>query len=156
MRYDKISSLIWFVGSILIILGSLAYPFGSWDRPGPGFLPLLCGSIIGALSLVIFIQASLRDKGKTKREEDGSFFTARWTKLVTALILLLAYAFFFETFGFLTMTFVFMILVLKLVEPTKWRVALIVSVLTTTICYFLFEKWLKIPMPAGFWPDFFG
>lgn len=155
MRYDKVSSLTWLVCSIGIILGSLAYSFGRWSHPGPAFLPLLCGIIMAALSLIIFVQAILKDKAGAKKKEEGSFLTARWGKLVSALIILFAYAFFFEIFGFLTMTFVFMLFVLKVVEPTKWRTALIASVLTTTFSYLLFESWLKVPMPRGFWTSLF-
>jgi hypothetical protein len=53
------------------------------------------------------------------------------------------------------MTFGFMLFTLKVVEPTKWRTAVIASVLATTFSYFLFESWLKVPMPRGFWPDLF-
>ena len=155
MRYDKISSLVWLIGSIAIIAGSLVYSFGSWAHPGPAFLPLWCGIVMAALSLIVFIQAIRKDKAATEEKEESSFFTARWGKLVAALIILFAYAFLFETLGFVLVTFVFMLLVLKVVEPTKWSTALIVSVLTTAFSYLLFESWLKVPMPRGFWPNLF-
>lgn len=156
MRYDKVSSLIWLGGSIAIIFSSLAYSFGSWSHPGPAFLPLLCGIIMAVLSLVIFIQGTIKGRaGAKKKEEDRTFFTARWDKLAAALIILFAYAFFFDILGFLMMTFAFMLFVLKVVEPTRWRTALITSVLTTGVSYLLFESWLKVPMPKGFWPSLF-
>lgn len=154
-RYDKVSSLAWLMASIAIIMGSSTYSFGKWSNPGPAFLPLWCGIIMAALSLIVFVQAILKDKAEAKEKEEVSFFTARWSKLVATLIILFAYAFFIEIFGFLMMTFVFMILALKVVEPTKWETALITSVLATTLSYFLFESWLKVPMPRGFWPDLF-
>jgi len=156
-RYDKVSSLAWLIASIAIIVGSSAYSFGSWAHPGPAFLPLWCGIIMAALSLIVFVQAISKDKveAKEKEKEESSFFTARWSKLVAVLIILFAYAFLLETFGFLMMTFAFMLFVLKAVEPTKWRTAVIISVLATTLSYFLFESWLKVPMPRGFWPDLF-
>jgi putative tricarboxylic transport membrane protein len=155
VQYDKISSLVWLVGSIAIILGSLAYPFGSWSHPGPSFLPLLCGVIMATLSLVVFGQAIIKDRVEAKRKEESSFFTARWGKLIAALLILFAYAFFLEILGFLMMTFVFMLFTLKVVEPTKWRTTLLSSVLATIVSYFLFESWLKVPMPKGFWPNLF-
>jgi putative tricarboxylic transport membrane protein len=92
---------------------------------------------------------------KAKGKEESSFFTARWGKLVAALGILFAYALLLESFGFLLMTFVFILFTLKVVEPTKWRTAVIASVLATTFSYFLFESWLKVPMPKGFWPNLF-
>lgn len=155
MRYDKISSLVWLIASIAIILGSFTYSYGSWAHPGPAFLPLWCGIIMAALSFIIFIQGIRKDKLEAKEKEESSFFTTRWSKLIAALFILFAYAFLLETFGFLMMTFVFMLFVLKVVEPTKWRTTVIVSVLTTTFSYFLFESWLKVPMPRGFWSNLF-
>jgi len=155
MAYDKISSLVWLVVSIAIILGALAYSFGGWSHPGAAFLPLLCGIIMAGLSLIVFLQGVTKEKGKAKGKEESSFFTARWGKLVAALGILFAYALLLENLGFLMMTFGFMLFTLKVVEPTKWRTAVIASVLATTFSYFLFESWLKVPMPRGFWPDLF-
>jgi hypothetical protein len=155
MQYDKVSSLAWLAGSMGIIVGSLAYSFGTWSQPGPAFLPLLCGAVMAILSLVIFAQSILTDRRGDKGRGGGSFFTARWAKLAAALMILFAYSFFLERFGFPMMTFIFMIFTLKVVEPTGWRKALLVSVLATIVCYFLFESWLKIPMPKGFWPSLF-
>ena len=155
MRYDKASSLTWLAGSLVIILGSRAYSFGTWSHPGPAFLPLLCGIIMAALSLIIFVQAILRDRKGVQEEDVSSFFTGRWAKLVAALFILFAYPFFLESLGFVPMTFVFMLFTLKVVEPTKWRTSLLASVLATTVCYFLFNSWLKVPMPKGFLPDLF-
>ena len=154
-RLDKISSLVWLIVSIAIILGSLAYSFGSWSHPGPAFLPLLCGIIMAALSSIVFFQGIIKERVKAKGKEESSFFTARWGKLVAALGILFAYALLLESFGFLLMTFVFILFTLKVVEPTKWRTAVIVSVLATAVSYFLFESWLKVPMPRSFWPDLF-
>jgi putative tricarboxylic transport membrane protein len=155
MPYDKISSLVWLMVSIAIIIGSLAYSVGTWAQPGPGFLPLLCGVIMATLSLIIFFQGIMKGKAKAKAKEEGSFLTARWGKLIAALAILFTYAFLIEEFGFLLMTFVFMLFTLKVVEPTRWRTAVIVSVLATILSYFLFEVWLKVPMPKGFWPNLF-
>lgn len=110
---------------------------------------------MAALSLVVFGQAIIKDKAEAKRKEESSFFTARWGKLIAALFILLAYAFLLEILGFLMMTFVFMLFTLKVVEPTKWRTTLLSSVLATIVSYFLFESWLKVPMPKGFWSNLF-
>ncbi|HSR10013.1 MAG TPA: tripartite tricarboxylate transporter TctB family protein [Thermodesulfobacteriota bacterium] len=155
MQYDKVSSLVWLGVSVFIFAGSLAYTFGSWSHPGPAFLPLLCGAVMAVLSFVIFVQSVLKARAGGVKKEQAAFFTARWARLVSAVGILFAYAIFFEAVGFLAMTFLFMIFVLKVVEPSRWRTALLASVLTTGFSYLLFESWLKVPMPKGFWPGLF-
>jgi hypothetical protein len=152
---NKVSSLAWLMASIAIIAGSSAYSLGTLSRPGPAFLPLGCGIIMTVLSLVVFGQAVLRDKGKATKNEEGSLLTARWPRLVAALAILFAYAFLLEFFGYLMMTLVFMLFVLKVVEPVDWRTAILEAGLAAGGSYFLFEFWLKVPLPKGIWPDLF-
>ncbi|MCX5906329.1 MAG: tripartite tricarboxylate transporter TctB family protein [Deltaproteobacteria bacterium] len=153
-RYDKKSSLIWFIFSLCIIGGASAYPFGVLSRPGPGFLPTVCGVIMAGLSLVVFFQAFGGDqKGK---DEGKSFFTARWPRLVAALVILLAYGFLVEPVGYLAATFIFILLALKVVEPSRWRTALLEAVLATVLSYAVFELWLNVQLPKGFWPRLFS
>jgi len=154
-RYDKVSSLTWLMVSIAIIVGSTAYSFGGWSHPGPAFLPLWCGVIMGALALVVFVQAVLKGKSEAGGQEGESLLTSRWPKLIAALVILFAYAFLLEPFGYLIMTFVFMLFVLKVVEPTKWGTAVIEALLATGVSYSLFELWLKVPLPRGIWPTIF-
>jgi len=154
-RVDKVSSFAWLMASMAIIAGSSAYSLGTLSRPGPAFLPLGCGIIMAVLSLVVFGQAVLRDKGKATKNEEGSLLTARWPRLVAALAILFAYAFLLEFFGFAMMTLVFMLFVLKVVDPADWWTAILEAVLAAGVSYFLFEFWLKVPLPKGIWLDLF-
>jgi putative tricarboxylic transport membrane protein len=154
-RYDKKSSIIWFIFSLCIIGGASAYPVGVLSRPGPGFLPTICGAIMAGLSLVVFSQALWHEKGK-KMEAGEPFFTTRWPKLVAALVILLAYGFLVEPIGYIAATFIFILLTLKVVEPSRWRTALLEAVLATGFSYSLFELWLKVQLPRGFWPQLFS
>ena len=71
------------------------------------------------------------------------------------LAILFAYAFLVEFFGYLMMTLVFLLFVLKVVEPANWRTAILEAVLAAGASYSLFELWLKVPLPKGIWPDLF-
>ena len=75
--------------------------------------------------------------------------------MVAALAILFAYAFLLEFFGYLMMTLVFMLFVLKVVEPADWWTAILEAVLAAGVSYFLFEFWLKVPLPKGIWSDLF-
>jgi putative tricarboxylic transport membrane protein len=153
--FDKKSSLVWFFFSLLVILGSTKYSFGVLSRPGPGFLPMLCGITMASLSLMVFLRAVWQEK-KGAKIKGEAFLTSRWPKIVTVLIFLLAYWFFLETLGYLVMTFIFIILVLKVVDPGSWRSALIEAVGAAVFSYLLFEVWLQVQLPKGFWPNLFS
>jgi putative tricarboxylic transport membrane protein len=154
-RLDKVSSFAWLMASVAIIAGSSVYSLGTLSRPGPAFLPLGCGIIMAVLSLVVFGQAVLRDKGRASKNEEDSVLTTRWPRLVAALAILFAYAFLLEFFGYPMMTLAFMLFVLKVVEPADWWTAILEAVLATGVSYFLFEFWLKVPLPKGIWLDLF-
>jgi hypothetical protein len=153
--FEKASSLAWLIVSLLIIAGSSTYSFGTWSRPGPAFLPLWCGIIMAAFAATIYIQATLKSRKKAQVKEKVSFLPPRWPKLVAVLIVLCAYTFLIESLGFLTVTFITMLALLKLVEQTKGGTALMEAVLATLISYAVFELWLKVPLPQGFWPMLF-
>ena len=71
-RFEKKSSLIWLISSLIIIGIASTYPFGTWSRPGPGFLPLLCGIVMAVLSAVVLLQALWESRRIEKKTEgDG-------------------------------------------------------------------------------------
>jgi len=150
---EKVSSLAWLMVSLAIIVGSSAYPIGTFSHPGPSFLPLSCGLIMAVLSALIFFQAMAAGREKGKRREP--FFTARWPKLAAALFILFGFTFLLDSLGYILMTFIFMFFALKVVEPVKWRTALLEAVLAAGASYALFEWWLKVPLPKGTWLRFF-
>jgi putative tricarboxylic transport membrane protein len=152
-QFQKVSSLAWLVVSLAIIVGSSAYPVGTLSHPGPSFLPFSCGIIMAVLSAIVFFQAMGAGREKEKKREP--FLTTRWPKLAAALFILFGYTFLLESFGYILMTFIFMFFVLKVVEPVKWRAALLEAVLAAGASYALFEWWLKVPLPKGTWLRFF-
>jgi len=147
-KYEKISSLLWLLFSAAIIAYSLSYPFGTWRNPGPGFLPFWCGIIMAGLSSIIFIH-NAHEKKDLIKEREGRFFTSRWPHLIIMLIILFSYPLMLETLGFIITTFLFLILIFKIIEPMKWGLSLISSGSITIISYILFELFLKVPMPKG-------
>lgn len=154
-HFEKASSLAWLIVSLAIVAGSSTYSFGTWSRPGPAFLPLWCGIIMAVFSATIYIQATLKSRKEARAKEKVSFLPSRWPKLVAVLVVLCAYALLIESLGFLAITFITMLALLKLVEQTKGWTALTEAVLATLTSYAVFELWLKVPMPKGFWPGLF-
>ncbi len=112
------------------------------------------GIIMATFAAITFFQAARRGK-KEVGEKEVSFLTPKWPKLVAMLIILMAYALLLESLGFIAITFIALICLLKSVESTKWRIALVEASLATFVSYTLFGLWLKVPLPKGFWPSLF-
>jgi len=151
-RYDRISSLFLMVVSLAIVGGSLAYSFGTWSQPGPAFLPLWCGVIMGFFSVNIFLQSLWRRKkmeGGGKEMEVVSFFTDRWPKLLATVAILISYYFFLEVLGYILCTFGLMFFLLRVVETKRWRTVLLEAFLATAASFALFELWMKVRLPKG-------
>lgn len=154
-RYDKISGFVWLGVSLGIIASTWHYSFGTLGKPGTGFVPLVSGVVMACLSLGIIVQAFFRPKEGNEEKEKSSFLNDRWPKLVFTLIILFSYSFLLNALGFILTTFALVLLLLKIVEPTKLRTAVVEAVLTTGACYLLFYIVLKVPMPKGVWERFF-
>jgi putative tricarboxylic transport membrane protein len=147
-RYDRMSSLAWLAFAIYICIASSRLSFGSFDRPGPGFLPLLVGILLGVFSIIAFLQASL---SSGRQEEVASWHPGeKWKKLVLVLVVLFAFSFFLEILGFLVCTFILLILLFRFgSESKKWPAAIAGSAVASLGSYAIFELWLQTQLPKG-------
>ncbi len=134
---------------VLICLGSVKLSLGNFRNPGPGFLPFITGAALTGLALVVFLQSRRTGQG----DKEGKPFLAdkaKGLKAVLTLIGLLAYAVGMEYLGFLLSTTLFLAFLLGVVEPQKWYVVVLGSILSSVASYTLFEILLKSPLPKGF------
>ena len=145
--YDQGSSLFWLLLSISVFVESLRLGVGSLHAPGMGLMPLGISGLLGIISIILFLQTSLRKEvGKREAPFSGIF----WKRVLFFIIIVSLYAIFLEDVGYLISTFLLLILLrLNVERPRAWRV-LVFSFLVTTITYTVFSKWLKCPLPYGF------
>ena len=147
-RYDQMSSLVWLILAICICIESSRLSFGSFHNPGPGFLPLLVGLILGIFSLIVFLQATL--SGKPQESLPPWYPKERWRKLIWVLIALFSYAVCLETLGFLISTFLLLVFLFRYgMEPKRWVVAIGASAMASFSSYAVFELWLRTQLPRG-------
>ena len=147
MKRDQASSLPWIGLAIFICEETLRkLPLGSLSDPGPGFLPLIAGTIIGILALSNFLISTIRETSK-----DWSWFPRRWRTLGFILVALFAWAFLLETLGFLVGTFLMMASLFFEANPQRWFLALGGSAILVLATYLIFDVWLLIQLPRGIW-----
>ena len=145
-NHDQQSSLVWLLLAVLICVESLRrLPLGSFNDPGPGFLPLLVGILLGVLSVICFLQA--RREGLPS----GAWFSReRWKNLAWVLAALLAYAAVLDLLGFLVSTFLLLVVLFRCgLEPQRWAWAIGGSAIASLSCYVVFELWLHTQLPPG-------
>ncbi|HEU4345885.1 MAG TPA: tripartite tricarboxylate transporter TctB family protein [Candidatus Binatia bacterium] len=142
MPRDLTTSLFWLAIAIFASLeGFTNLKLGTLRSPGPGFFPFWGGILLGLFSLVLLAR-SLRS-----REEPG-FGDIQWRALHVVLGTVLAYLLLLETLGFVTVTFVFLLL-LFCFGKTGWIKSGAWSAIATVLIYALFRFWLQVQLPRG-------
>lgn len=151
MRLVKICcGLFWLLFSVVISREAFRLPMGEMRDPGAGFFPLLIALVTGLLALIALVQAF-----RTKREQrDGSQVSRpeepfRWWSLVIIVAALGAYALTLQEIGFLVNTFLFMFLLVKVIEPQSWAKSLIAALITAVVSELFFNVLLKAQIPQG-------
>ena len=144
-RLDLQSSFFWMILSAVTVFLSSKLPFGSVANPGAGFLPLLVGILMLLLSLILFVQSSL------KREKERK---ALWAKGGTGRVLLIlasliVYGFLLESLGFILMTFLLMGFLLLAIGSQRIVLVVLISLFSSIGCYAVFQLWLEVQLPKG-------
>jgi putative tricarboxylic transport membrane protein len=142
MSRDLTSALFWLAIAIFFsIEGLTQLKLGTLHQPGPGFFPFWAGVLLGILSLILLINS-------LKNRERLSLSGLKSTKFLLATGAILAYLLLLETLGFVTITFLFLLLLLRL-EYKGWMFSAASALAGTVAAYALFQLWLKTQLPAG-------
>ena len=149
-RQDQLSSLVLFLIGLFIITASFSMlKIGSLLNPGPGLFPGLTGFLLIVFSLAILLRATF---GHTSEEKGVRSLWAglNWPKVLYTTGVLLIYAIALNMIGFLIMTLLLLIFLLRIVEPKKWKLTITVSILASVISYLIFDRILQVQLPRGF------
>ncbi len=148
--HDRAASVFWLMIGSYVAVHTYKLGLGSFRRPGPGlvfFLSSLLFIALGAIDLAgTFVRESRKDKEKEKKP---LWREVRWQKVLVVLVGLSVYVYIFNFVGFILSTFLLLVFLFKAVEPTKWWVAIVSSVITIIFSYLIFEIWLQVPFPKG-------
>jgi hypothetical protein len=144
-KNDRFTSLIWAAIGFYVAFEGYQLELGTLHKPMPGFMIFWTGFILAGLSLGLFFQTFLYSKG-TKKNLWRGFQWPRGLKLMLALIV---YVSIFRWLGFILGTFFLLLFLFKGLEPQKWSAALILSIVTTILCFFVFKVLLEVQFPEG-------
>jgi len=111
-----------------------------------GFITFGAATLLGFLSIALFLQASF-----TKKEAQAKplFGGTLWQRILFVLMALLIYSWVMSVAGYLISTFLLMAFLFWIVKGQKWWGVLTWASLITLISYFVFSKWLGCQFPEG-------
>ncbi len=148
---ELVSSGVLMMLGLVVIGGAARYAFGTLSNPGPGFFPVILGSLLVILSGIRLVRILFQCFTRREEIKRSSFFSgplsAKRVIIIFASLLFLRFAFPF--LGLLPGLFMFSFLVMIALEPTQWRKALIFSLFSAVGNYLLFSVWLQIEFPVG-------
>ena len=123
---------------------SLDLPMGALDEPGAGLFPILVSAIMAFASAAAMwegYQAPISEAIEIPTGSDRS-------RLVKLVLLLLAYFIAIPWLGYSVSSFIFCMVLIRLLSDTSWvRCALYAAVMTAAV-YLVFIYLLKVPMPT--------
>ena len=135
--------------AIGILFGAGSIKFGDLrgGAPSAGLFPCLGGITLFILSAVNLLKGWREGGGAAAPK----FFPRPESRRKIVLLLsgLLAYGFALTYLGFFLTTFLFMLFLLKAIEPQRWARTLITSFSVSAAAYILFEVLLKVQLPLG-------
>jgi putative tricarboxylic transport membrane protein len=145
IRAAVAGAFFWVILGVLACYGANQLGRGSIAEPGAGFIFFWSGLVLMTLSLIVLAD-SLRSSEDTIRRIPK----INWPKIILVLFSLLLYAFFLERLGFVLTTFVLMSFLLGCIEGRGWFRSLGIASAAALTSYAMFELWLKIRLPKGF------
>jgi putative tricarboxylic transport membrane protein len=148
---DWAGSLCWLVVGCAFCAGAVNYKVLRAGIPGAGFFPLLLGILLVILSLLDFISTlyEVRRDAIKRSKEKFSPHPNSLKKVLYTVGALFVYGLVLEHFGFLVTNFLFILFLLRFVDPQKWAVSTSIAFAATAISYVIFNVWLRVQLPKG-------
>ncbi|MHC4049746.1 tripartite tricarboxylate transporter TctB family protein [Bradyrhizobium sp. 25ACV] len=130
---------------IFVIRSGLKLKLGTIHDPGPGFVLFYTGILICAFAATIIV-AAITEGGPTfgSRWKD-----ARWARPVIVIACLTGFAIALDLLGFLLAAIPLTLLLMRLIDPVRWSLAIPVSILVPVGMWWLLKQALGIQLPSG-------
>ena len=149
-KRDGVIAICWIILGSVITLWSRTFPFGNRQALGPAILPFLCGIMLIFLGIVVLFQ-TMKQKEKEVTTAPPLFPRGVALKRVAlSLLVMFLSAVVLDRLGFVSTLFCMTLLLLRTIEPMKWRFDLIYTLAFTIGSYILFQVLLTLSLPRGF------
>jgi putative tricarboxylic transport membrane protein len=137
--------LFWLAVGAFVIWAGRDMGLGRLNDPGNGFSFFWIGILMCGLAAGIIAQAVLSGGPTVASLWAGT----HWGKVLVVVGLLIAYAFAFQSIGFIPCTLVLLLVIMWFVDPVKWWLAALIAVTATFGVWYVLNKVLRIQLPPG-------
>ena len=147
-KADQITGIIVLIFSGFVIEESWRMPQQSATfGPGVGFLPFWLGVLMATLSILLIVTAWRRTTDSTKK----TILPRRQALIAIVLVLtgLAVYILLLELSGFLVDTMLFTAFLLSVVMREKWKMTLLIALITSVGLYVIFRVLLEVNLPKN-------
>lgn len=148
-KNDCISALFFLFLSVIGTVESYRLNLGTFRSPEAGFYPFVACVAMGVFSLLLLL-SSARSENKAREKTEGlTFDRRRLSKVLYTSASLIVYPVLLNALGFILCTAMFVIFLLKVIEPKRWFVVIVAAVSISGFSYLVFCTWLGVPLPKG-------
>lgn len=130
---------------IFVVWAGLKLKIGNINDPGSGFVLFYTGLLMCVFAFTIIVSA-VTEGGPTVA---SLWAGTRWTKPLVVIVCLAAFAFLFEPLGFLLASIPLLLLLLRVIDPVRWTLAIPLAVLVPLGVWFVLKRALLIQLPSG-------
>ena len=139
-----VECLLTFLGLVIMIV-SLAYGFGTLRRPGPGLYPFFIGLFLSVFSAALLVLNS-------KPKDRPALFVLEGKKTFLLMMgVFCLWILLMPLLGYVIVTLLVTYAFCKIMKPEGWWKPISLSAGTALFIYLLFDYWLYIDLPKGFW-----
>ena len=144
--YDRLTGLFFMCVGLFFTIYARTVEIGSFNEPGPGFVPFWAGLTLILMSIALLVQ-TLKKSGVIM----PPFFPLpdSWMRVTGVFLSMIIYALALSWTGFTITTFIFVLVLVKFVFPQTWTRSLLTAALSSLGARLLFVDFLKTQLPPG-------
>lgn len=144
LRSDQFSGLMLLALALYVAWENRAYPLGTLQEPGPGYLPLLLAIFLGSLGLLVALWGM----------KSAPLASVRWTESKRAIIILVAClvaTFALERIGYRLTVIALLVFFLGVLERRPPLPVALVSAGFGLVSFYVVGDLLHVPLPRSPW-----
>ena len=144
LKSDQFSGLMLLAIAVYVAWENRAYPIGSLQEPGPGYLPLLLVIFLGATGLLIALWGV----------KSAPLSSMDWSEAKRAAVILIACGaatFALERIGYRLTMIVLLVFFLGVLERRHPLPVALVSLGFAFASFYVIGDWLHVPLPRSPW-----